>query len=130
MRVHTGASPIAADLRAWRLAQGLTQWDVAKVLHTHPNNVARWERGEVWPDRAWSTRLYRLMSQVKPTPKGGPVPHECKRLRQLLALKQTEAAKLFHVSERTWRRWETGAVEPTVSFWRIADRLTRELRRG
>ena len=50
------------------------------------------------------------------------LPERMKSLRKSRGLKQEEAAELSGISYMSYRRYETGEREPTVSFlWKIAD---------
>ncbi len=50
------------------------------------------------------------------------LPERMKALRKSRGLKQEQAAELSGVSYMSYRRYETGEREPTVSsLWKIAD---------
>lgn len=50
------------------------------------------------------------------------LPERMKALRKDKGLKQEEAAELSGISYMSYRRYETGVREPTVSaLWKIAD---------
>lgn len=41
---------LAENLRELRLGKGLTQEELAEMLHITPQSVSKWERGETYPD--------------------------------------------------------------------------------
>jgi len=56
------------QLRALRLAYGLTQVSAARIIKVRPNTVARWERRERFPlaaMRAWALGALREYHERK-----------------------------------------------------------------
>lgn len=48
------------DLKAWRLASGLTQCEVANALEVDQSAVSNWEKGKVRPLKKHQVKLAKL----------------------------------------------------------------------
>jgi len=59
---------IGNRMRAKRIEVGLTQADLARILHTTANTVARWERNELGMHPATRREVERWMAKTEPPP--------------------------------------------------------------
>ena len=46
-------------------------------------------------------------------------PDKIRKAREDAGLSSTEAARLVHVSERNWRRWESGDRQMPAAAWEL-----------
>ena len=100
-------------LRAWRLARGLEQRDVAAMLGVRPATVGRWERGQKRPAIQLMPGVLMLLGP-DPSATQKSLPEE--RLlpaRQLLGLYQAALAEKLGVDRGTVGDWERGVRLPS-----------------
>ena len=55
-------------------------------------------------------------------------PDIIKKLRESLSLSTTEAARIVYVSERNWRRWESGDRQMPAAAWELFQIKAKELK--
>jgi transcriptional regulator with XRE-family HTH domain len=58
---------IARSIRALREAEGWSQWEIARAVHSSvtASTISRWERGHATPNSANCRRLYGLAKRLK-----------------------------------------------------------------
>ena len=109
MRGEPGIDPEA--LRAARVAAGLTQHGLAREIGVAGGErISRWELGTSTPR---PQMLHRLAQALHVDPADLLEEGEARgllRLRLAAGLSARDVAALAHVSEPTYRRWESGQV--------------------
>jgi len=55
-------------------------------------------------------------------------PELIKTTRESLGISTTKAALLVHVSERNWRRWESGDKQMPAAAWELFQIKAKELK--
>lgn len=105
-----GVDPAA--LRAARLAAGMTQHQLARVVGAAGGErISRWELGTSTPRPSTVLRLARAL-QVEPGDLlGASHAPDLRGLRLVAGLSTRQVAALAHVSEPTYRRWENGQFQ-------------------
>jgi transcriptional regulator with XRE-family HTH domain len=111
----SGSVPGFSSSRARRARRraGLTQQQVADEVGVHSRTVMAWEKGHrapAVPSFAALTQLLGVEPRELLEPIGRPATIQALRARR--ALTQTDAAERLAITERTWRRIETGQALP------------------
>lgn len=109
-----------AELRQWRRAQGLTQAEAASIvgitrvrwLHAE---AAREELDSNQAFEAWRWECNRRRAQTDAVDM--PPRSWLATQRGVCELSRAELARAVGASERSVRRWETGASRPQLRWW-------------
>ena len=106
---------IGDHIRRRRLALGLIQKQVAKIIDVCTPSIVNWETGRSEPHLKYMPAIIKFVG-YDPVPPPDTLASRLVCGRKAAGLSQKEAARRVGVDQGTLARWERGERQPTGAF--------------